>query len=76
MLIGTAKSLRLLDIRDNRTASSVTIPQPIYGLVPEPIYGIRFAGHYGNTAVTYDRRYLTRPIYELRIPVGTYAFKT
>lgn len=70
MLLNCMKSVRFVDIRERSGfASIMNLSVPLYKIAIEPYNNVQFAGVIGNDLTIFDRRFLSKALYEFQIGV-------
>jgi hypothetical protein len=65
------KSIRFVDIRErNGFATIINLSSPLYKVTVEPYNNVQFAGAIGNNLTIFDRRYLSKAIYDFEVGVS------
>lgn len=72
LMVSCAKNFRFIDIRERTGFMNITsVNQPLLKVAFEPYNNIQFAGANGNDVAVYDRRFLSKAVYEMKVGVSS-----
>lgn len=76
LLINCMRSVRFVDIRErNGFAAIINLNQPLCKVAIEPYNNIQFAGVVSNELTVFDRRFLSKALYEFQVGVSCYIIQ-